>query len=337
MIHDQKSTYRHQLCFSNVPIPHCSCSLLQSCKLVKVSGEESEATGVLVEISVTKQISTTWQHLISGNKWHRIGLDQVLCNGPSDSKAICCRSAATFEVKWTKWFHWIELNETAPGQCSLGLLSAISSVLVSLPNSSTMTKERSVATLRIHAAWPSVTSTSHVTGGSFQNSGRIPFSLTTLTVSNFSRWLPKQLQLLACYPDFLPLQEIWRITSSYNALHLRSTSSISAMKVEIPRALTNWSACRVSHIGNFRSGLATACQTLLRGTCDIPPRNDLKTQPVQPSIAMSRAIDNSPKLMKSSCILASTHDRVETWKNSASTLLRSASNAPVSSAQLYGF
>lgn len=54
MIHGKKA-FRHQLCLSNVPIPHCSCSLLQSCKLVKVSGEESEATGVLNQSTFLSQ------------------------------------------------------------------------------------------------------------------------------------------------------------------------------------------------------------------------------------------------------------------------------------------
>ena len=55
----QKKHLRHQLCLSNVPIPHCSCSLLQSCKLVKVSGEESEATGVLNQSTLLSQSKVT--------------------------------------------------------------------------------------------------------------------------------------------------------------------------------------------------------------------------------------------------------------------------------------
>ena len=47
------------------------------------------------------------------------------------------------------------------------------------------------------------------------------------------------------------------------------------MKVEIPRGLTNslihLSHRRVAHWQrNFESGLATAYQTPLRGTCDVP-------------------------------------------------------------------
>ena len=51
----------------------------------------------------------------------------------------------------------------------------------------------------------------------------------------------------------------------------------------------------IDHIGNFNfeSGLATACQTPLRGTCDVPRRNDFNWYSmVQLSVAMSRAINS---------------------------------------------
>ena len=65
----------------------------------------------------------------------------MLCNGPCDPETICSRSTTAYELERCDWQRLVQL-----------VVQQLVNHLVPKPNSSTITKERSVATLRMHAA-----------------------------------------------------------------------------------------------------------------------------------------------------------------------------------------